>query len=91
MEVELPEWLKPGSPTPFEIGLKGIGTELQNLSKMTIPNFSTQAAGGFGAGQQAPAMQPISVSVSVGNVSSDIDINNLAYRVADEISRRQRR
>ena len=39
--LELPDWLTPGSPTPFEIGLVGIGKALQDLSTMYLPKFSS--------------------------------------------------
>jgi len=30
-KLKLPDWLTPGSPTPFEIGLRGIANELSNV------------------------------------------------------------
>lgn len=36
----IPSWLIPGSPTPFEIGLRGISSELDNISKMQLPGIS---------------------------------------------------
>lgn len=35
--LELPDWLTPGSPTPFEIGLKGINEELKKMSSGSFP------------------------------------------------------
>lgn len=31
--LELPDWLTPGSPTPFELGLRGIGDALKDASR----------------------------------------------------------
>lgn len=36
-EIELPEWLQPGSPTPFETGLVGINRALRELTGARLP------------------------------------------------------
>lgn len=57
--VKLPKALTPGSPTPFEIGLRGIGDALDGLNGKSLPNlraglqFETAGAAGVGA-QIAP-------------------------------------
>lgn len=40
--IELPSALTPGSPTPFEIGLKGINAQLKQLADMRLPAVSTE-------------------------------------------------
>jgi len=45
--VDLPEWLEPGSPTPFEIGLRGIGQALQTVVAAALQAFATQALAVF--------------------------------------------
>jgi len=40
--IELPDWLTPGSPTPFELGLRGIGSALQSLNETDLPNFNAR-------------------------------------------------
>lgn len=37
--LSLPSWLTPGSPTPWEIGLLGIGDAMQTLSRSELPTF----------------------------------------------------
>ena len=37
--ITLPDWLTPGSPTPFELGLYGIGTALDMLNRKQLPSF----------------------------------------------------
>lgn len=37
--LSLPDWLTPGSPTPWEIGLLGIGHALNQLSGSELPSF----------------------------------------------------
>ena len=46
----IPSWLIPGSPTPFEIGLRGISSELDNISKKTLPSITGGVS--FQAGSQ---------------------------------------
>lgn len=38
--LELPDWLTPGSPTPFEIGLVGIGKVLKELNNVELPSLT---------------------------------------------------
>lgn len=40
--LELPDWLTPGSPTPFEIGLRGIGDAMRRLSQVQVPRLSSE-------------------------------------------------
>jgi hypothetical protein len=56
--VKLPAALTPGSPTPFEIGLRGIGDALEGLSGAQLPAFKT------GLELQPLGMGAISASVS---------------------------
>jgi len=91
--VKLPEWLQRHSPSPFEQTLSGISAGLREINRQSLPDFSSnldslRAPNLAGA---TPAAAPITVNVNVDKVGSDMDLNNIAYRVAEEISRRQRR
>ena len=61
--LKLPDWLTPGSPTPFEIGLVGIGNALQDLNTMYLPKFSSSlqisesGLVALGAGNVQPVQQ----------------------------------
>ena len=48
-QIVIPPALNPGSPTPFEMGLRGIGKAMQDLTAVQLPAFG----GGL---QLAPAM-----------------------------------
>jgi hypothetical protein len=55
--VDLPDWLTPGSPTPFEEGIRGIGDAIRSLpnmrallSGMLPPSFPAMAMAPAGAG-----------------------------------------
>jgi hypothetical protein len=88
---------EPGSPTPFEMGLTGINQAMSQLVNLRLPqltaglellpaaptgNFAMQTMGGG----SVPS-SPINVEVNA-QVASDIDIETLAYRIADVIARR---
>lgn len=38
--LSLPGWLTPGSPTPFEMGLRGISDAMSDLSRSQLPTFN---------------------------------------------------
>lgn len=40
--LTLPDWLTPGSPTPFEIGLVGINEQLKKLASASLPAIRQQ-------------------------------------------------
>lgn len=48
--LEVPDVLKPGSPTPFEMGLRGIGKAMDMLAAKSIPEMNAAFAppGGIG-------------------------------------------
>ncbi len=42
--LKLPDWLTPGSPTPFELGLRGIAKSLKQIDQIGMPSFMLQPA-----------------------------------------------
>jgi hypothetical protein len=40
--LKLPSWLMPGSPTPFELGLRGINKEMKRTAANVLPSFAAQ-------------------------------------------------
>lgn len=44
-EVTLPDWMTPGSPTPWELGLAGVRRELQALYSGDLPALNAQMQG----------------------------------------------
>jgi len=63
VSLVIPDWLTPGSPTPFEIGLIGVQKALQGVNSVPFPTFPESSplsaspssgistAGSFGAGR----------------------------------------
>jgi hypothetical protein len=40
--LHLPDWMTPGSPTPWEIGLRGVGQALDELTRTHLPRFEAE-------------------------------------------------
>jgi hypothetical protein len=40
--IKLPDWLTPGSPTPFEEGLRGISEVMDDITKKKMPRLSAE-------------------------------------------------
>jgi hypothetical protein len=43
-KIKLPSWMTPGSPTPWEIGLRGVSTAMGQLDANSLPGLSTALA-----------------------------------------------
>jgi phage-related protein len=90
--IQLPDWLTPGSPTPFENGLRGIADALNEVSGMTGPAFGGLPAGGPAmamAGGAGPGA--VSITVNIGNVSEGNAYaagQQAATGIRDELRRR---
>ena len=88
--IKLPTWLTPGSPTPWEIGLVGINSEMEKLADSNLPNLSAKleidpagSAPGLQADESAGPTAgdaPIVVQVMSGDA---LDLERIAYRVAE--------
>ena len=59
--LELPDWLTPGSPTPFEMGLRGIGGALRDLSASDLPGLKA-----------ALQVQPVMGSLGAGGLAGGL-------------------
>jgi hypothetical protein len=82
--VQLPDWLTPGSPTPFETGLRGIADALSEINRMGLPAFMTggmsapnmsgkrynQVSPGGVIPRYQPAMAAQPIATSVTNTSN---------------------
>jgi len=67
--VSLPDWLTPGSPTPFEVGLRGIASALNDVASMTAPAFGGVAGAGAPAAAGAGAGGMVNIVVNIGSVT----------------------
>jgi TP901 family phage tail tape measure protein len=43
--LELPDWMTPGSPTPWEIGLRGVSAAMAQLTQGPMPRLTMQLQG----------------------------------------------
>ena len=78
--IKLPSWLTPGSPTPFELGLRGIGDALKNVSGTELPAFQAALApgGATAGGAGGPEFNFYDTNISNGQ-----DVRNIAYEVVE--------
>jgi len=67
--VSLPDWLTPGSPTPFETGLRGIASALNDVASMTAPAFGGVGGAGAPAAAGAGAGGMVNIVVNIGSVT----------------------
>lgn len=95
-KLSLPDWMTPGSPTPWELGLRGINAALAELNRVGL-NSLAGTLGGMGSPAMAMAgggggvAGPISVTVVLqASVSDDMDLEDLAWRVSEKIAQRLR-
>ncbi|MGH9158196.1 MAG: phage tail tape measure protein [Acidimicrobiales bacterium] len=94
--VKLPKWLTPGSPTPFELGLRGIADAMGQLNAMTFqpiqPRILAPAGAGTGAGGGGGVQLTIgTLAVTVQGGGGDAESGRrVAQAVMDEIGRRVR-
>lgn len=94
LKVKLPKMLTPGSPTPFEMGLRGISSAMDSLSGSSLPKLQTglnidqnvTSAGGGGAGASAEAKAPSSLTINIENPKKETaeesvrkTLKNLSY------------
>lgn len=74
--LQLPDWLTPGSPTPLEMGLRGINNELERLSRSSMPALASQMNSLSGL-RDVPGSSGSVISNSVSN--SNQSTNNHIY------------
>jgi hypothetical protein len=76
-DLAIPDWLMPGSPTPFELGLRGIASAIDNLPD--FPRLTAPASGGNGAAMSGGG--------PVGNISIVINGAGDPVAVGQEVQR----
>jgi hypothetical protein len=90
MSIKLPDWLTPGSPTPFELGLLGIEDAMKAISKQALPQLSANlqlspVASGVGMVEGAPQQS----AFSGGNSITDEQLDRLGRTIVSAIMRGQ--
>lgn len=90
MNLKLPDWLTPGSPTPFELGLLGIEEAMQNVARRALPQLNANlqlspVAAGVGMVESRPR------EFTPGNTGnggfSDSDLQSLARYIVSATQR----
>jgi hypothetical protein len=91
LNVQLPEWMTPGSPTPLEMGLRGISSAMAGIAKQGLPEMNIgmgampaglSAGGGAGGGERAGSSTVINITNPVGETAETSirkQLKNLSY------------
>jgi phage-related minor tail protein len=88
--LQLPDWMTPGSPTPWEIGLWGVQEAMQSLTQSDLPAFDAAVslnAEPFGASGSV-AVNPAGLNVSTetaedGGPTDRLILEDLRRMIAD--------
>lgn len=87
--ISLPSWLTPGSPTPFEIGLRGISSAMKEASLHVLPTYTAQLnmAGVTNptAGKSNTGNTDIIRLLTELNSKKDLNVDELAFAIRDAI------
>lgn len=85
-KIKLPDWLTPGSPTPFEWGLRGISDAMSELNRVQLPAFTGRlaVAGAAGGGNIITNNRNINYTAqfgyqSPGDVISDVRLMEMMH------------
>ena len=87
-DIKLPEWMTPGSPTPWELGLRGVAEALNEVNNAQLP----QLGAGMGA-LPTPALAGAGAMAGGGGISINFNGNmtldnpQRVRDLAEEISR----
>lgn len=83
--IHLPSWLTPGSPTPFEMGLRGIADAMKDVNNITAGvNFVPGGLGGTTSNISNTTNKTYNITFPAtgqtrGSVLSDIRVANMLY------------
>jgi hypothetical protein len=93
----LPDWLVPGSPTPFELGLRGIASAMRDLSTIQFPALGgqlTPAMAGLEDGGAIGGGGPVSITFQVERMdvssvaAAETEARTAGYLIGEELRRR---
>lgn len=99
--VRLPSWLEPGSPTPFELGLRGIVGALSQVTSAAMPALTsalsispnvTPTAMPVVGGRAAMPMTAmgggggVTVNVQTGDINNGMDTTMLGAFIQREVA-----
>lgn len=80
--IKLPDWMDPGSPTPLEIGLRGIAGAMQEVAALSGGMFAgapsgitVGAAGGGGAAPTARPGTQVTNNITNNNEGNEFNLN----------------
>lgn len=88
--TKLPSWLIPGSPTPFEMGIRGIADAVNSMPDFQIPGLSVPAVPSFadaGGGGSVSNSAPVVVHLNYSPILSTADRFELERVLTDVVKK----
>lgn len=77
-KLSLPSWLTPGSPTPFELGLRGIADAMSTLGGLSLPQLQVGLA-------RLPSAAPLPISsTATSAMPGELQPVNLTFNLDGE-------
>lgn len=73
--IELPDWLTPGSPTPFELGLLGIRDAMKKVNDVGLPSLSVSGIDAMNS-SNGSAGSIININVTSNGIIDERDVAN---------------
>lgn len=88
-DIKIPSWLTPGSPTPFEMGLRGISDAMRTATNQVLPKYTAEL-------RMAGIPNPTSKGYNNGNGEvvrllnniqnkKEVDVDELARVIRDAV------
>lgn len=81
--IKLPSWMTPGSPTPWEIGLRGVSSAMGRLDTESLPGLSN-ALGSLNAQIATGVPAQVNTQTSSTQQSISFQVNNPVGETTDE-------
>ena len=72
LHLRLPDWLTPGSPTPLEMGLRGINTEMSDIIGGSMPQFGKSLPQNVPMSNQAAQQDNSGIEHAIGDLGDSI-------------------
>jgi hypothetical protein len=85
--IELPDWMTPGSPTPWELGLRGVADALGEVNAMQMPRLSAglnslPSPALAGSGAAGGGGVTVNLSMSGVTINDQRDLQTLAWELS---------
>lgn len=71
-KIKLPDWMTPGSPTPWEMGLRGVNAAMKDLARTGFPKLQAELIATGSAGMRSYAADAAAARLGLLGASSPV-------------------